>query len=240
MSQPLLRCEQLEVGYAGRAVLPPVDLEIRPGEFWALLGRNGSGKTTWFKTVLGLLPAVSGRVDLAPTTQLAYVAQRMTFDDLYPVSALDVVAMGRLRTGRMWRPWMTAEERDRVRDALESLNATSLAKRTFRSLSEGQKQRVLLARMVVSEAQIAFLDEPTAAMDAVAERRTMDLLDRLRVRYGMSVVVVTHHLEVIRRCADRVLFVDPDLPAVVAGTPGEVFASEPFLARYHDAYEAHV
>lgn len=240
MTAPLLRCENLEVGYAGRALLPPVDLEIRPGEFWALLGRNGSGKTTWFKTMLGLLPPVSGKVERAPGTQLAYVAQRMTFDDLYPVTAWDVVAMGRLRTGRMWRPWMTAEEQASVRDALEALNASALARQTFRSLSEGQKQRILMARMVVSQAQIAFLDEPTAAMDAVAERRTMDLLDRLRVRYGMSVLVVTHHLEVIRRCVDKVLFVDPDIPAVVAGTPAEVFAHEAFAARYRDAFEAHV
>ncbi len=230
--QVLLRCRSLRVGYQGRSLLPPIDLDLRQGQFWAVVGRNGSGKSTWFRTVLGLQRPVAGRTEiLRPETRLAYVAQRIRFDDLYPVDAYDVVAMGRMRGSRSVLPRFTGE-REAVWAALEAVGAQDVAHHNFRALSEGYKQRILLARMVASEADLAFLDEPTAAMDAVAEREAMALIHDLKERFQMAVVVVSHHLEVAKRYADQVLFLDPDAPAVVAGTPREVFTHPAFQVRY--------
>jgi zinc transport system ATP-binding protein len=237
VSAPLLRCEGLQVGYAGRAILPPFSLEVTAGQFWAVIGRNGAGKSTFFKTLLGLLPPVGGRLERAPGLKVAYIAQRMAFDDLYPVTAREVVAMGRAR-----RLWSTPGADPKVEQALARLEVAELADRTFRSLSEGQKQRVLLARMVASEAALAVLDEPTAAMDAIAERAAMALIDQLRRELHMAVLVVSHHLDEPRRRADRALFLDPDCERIVEGTTDQVFADPHFHHRYGDEFspaEAH-
>ena len=230
-TEPLLRCEALRVGYGGRALLPAIDLTIHAGEFWALVGRNGSGKSTWFKTALGLLPPVSGQVSWpSGEVPLSYLGQRLSFDDLYPVTALQVVAMARARGWSFLRP--LSGDSGPAREALAAVDAAALAGRTFRSLSEGQKQRVLIARMLAGGARVAFLDEPTAAMDAVAELEVMTLIDRLRRERGMAIVIVSHHLGVTRRFAERVLFVDDESDTVVTGATEAVFAHPAFAARY--------
>lgn len=200
----LLRCEGLLVGYGGKALLPAVDLEIASGEFWSVIGRNGSGKSTWFRTLLGLIPPVGGQV-VWPNgkVKLTYVAQRIRFDDLIPVSVEQVVAMG-LERGWSFlgpRPKMT----EKVADALEAVKADHLADRTFRSLSEGQKQRVLLARMVASGAQVALLDEPTAAMDAEGEH---EIFQRFRdLKKDRTAILITHRFGTVRM-ADRIVVID--------------------------------
>jgi zinc transport system ATP-binding protein len=226
----LLRCEGLQVGYGGRALLPPVDLEVRSGEFWAVVGRNGSGKTTFFKTLLGLNPAVGGAVRRpSALSHIAYLAQRMAFDDLYPVEVRDIVAHGTLRGWSFLRPSRDAQAVER---AMAAVGIADLAGRTFRSLSGGQRQRALFARMLASGASLALLDEPTVGMDAVAEQEVMGLLDQLRRDYGLTLIVVTHYLEVVRNHADRVLFLDPDGHHALVGATEEVLAHPAFVARY--------
>jgi zinc transport system ATP-binding protein len=218
----LLRCSALAVGYGNRALLPPIDLAIHAGEFWAVVGRNGSGKTTWLRTALGLLPPVRGRVIKEKNAlRLSYVPQRSAFDELYPVRARDVVRMGTERGWSFAKP--RAGEPDSVERALVEVDAKDLASRAFRSLSEGQKQRVLLARCVASDAEIAFLDEPTAAMDMIAERESLALLSALRKKHNMAIVVISHGLGLIREHADHALWMDRDSQSVVSGTIDEVF-----------------
>lgn len=224
----LLSCEGLVVGHGGRAVLPPVDLTIGPASLWAVVGRNGAGKTTWMRTVLGLLPPVAGAARLAPEARPAYVPQRAAFDPLYPLTAAEVVEGGLLR-GLWGLP--PRGGRARAAEALEAVDAGPLAPRPFRALSEGQKQRVLLARLLASGARLALLDEPTSAMDPVAEERTIDLLVRLRDAHGLAVVVITHRVEAVAPLADGVALLDPELPAAIAGPPESVLADPRFVAR---------
>lgn len=228
----VLRCEGLRVGYGGTPLLPPIDVEVRAGEFWAVVGRNGSGKSTWFRTLLGLQPPVGGRI-VWPSgdPRISYVPQRTGFDDLYPILARHVVAMGIDRGWSFLRPSLLRESPE-VGRALGAVGAGDLADRTFRSLSEGQKQRVLLARLVVSGARLVLLDEPTAAMDVVAEAESLRMLDELRRRYGMATIVVSHYLGVARDFADRVILLDRDEQEVVVGTPREVFEHSAFRSRY--------
>lgn len=238
MSDAPIRCVHLQVGYGTTALLPTIDIDIRPGEFLALIGRNGSGKTTLFKTMLGLLPPVAGEVARKPSVQIGYVRQRLAFDDLYPVTAREVVEMGAMRTAASLLPW--GQSPAAVAEALHEVGAAHLSAREFRTLSEGQKQRVLLARMIVGKPHLALLDEPTAAMDAVAEHEAMSLLDEIRRHHNMAMIVVSHHLPVARKWAERVLFVDAESRTVLIGSPDEVFNHEGFLSRYREAVEAGV
>ena len=102
----------------------------------------------------------------------------------------------------------------------------------FRRLSEGQKQRVLFARLAAARAELALLDEPTSAMDVVAECEAFKLLDGMRKKQRTTIVVVSHYLGVAREYADRVILMDRDTPAVVIGTADEVFSHELFRERY--------
>ncbi len=228
----LLRARDLQVGYGGVPLLPPLSLELRCGGFLAVVGRNGAGKTTLFRTLLDLLPPVAGEVERHDPS-VAYVPQRVAFDPLFPVSVREVVAMGLL--GIPGQGLSRAERRDRVQAAMDELEIAPLAPRRFRTLSEGQKQKVLMARVMAAGARLVFLDEPTAAMDAVAERETMDLLAHLQRKHGMALVVVNHHMQVALELADRVLFLDPGAPEPLLGPPEAVITHPAFEARYGKA-----
>jgi zinc transport system ATP-binding protein len=161
------------------------------------------------------------------------VPQRSDYDALWPVTARQVVEMGVERGASYLAPFAGRADVD---DALAAVDATTLAPHPFRALSEGQKQRVLLARVVASRAELALLDEPTAAMDAVAEREAFALLDVVRRRYGTTFVVVSHFLGVARELADHVLFLDRDASSAIVGSSAEVFAHPAFRARYEGAH----
>jgi zinc transport system ATP-binding protein len=230
----LLACRELRVGIAGRAILPPIDLTVGAGQFWAVVGRNGAGKTTWLRTLLGLLPPIRGRVVSARDVRVAYLPQRSTLDDLYPLLAREVVAMGAERGWSFASPFAGRRRRAAVERALSEVEASSLAEQPFRSLSEGQKQRVLFARLIAADAELAILDEPTSAMDKVAEREAFELIHELQARHGLAVLVVSHYLSIVREFADHALLLDGDAEQVVAGTPEQVFAHPIFRERYGD------
>jgi zinc transport system ATP-binding protein len=227
MADPLMSCRNLVVGYAGKGVLPRITLDLGRGEFWAVVGRNGSGKSTWFRTMLGLLPPVQGEM-LGRGARVAYVPQRNGFDELWPLTVTEVVSLALERGWSFLRPGA----RSGVAEALAEVGATDLAHRTFRSLSEGQKQRVLLARVVAARAEVVFLDEPTAAMDPVAEDEAIESLEELRTKLGVTIVVVSHSLHVAQQNADHVLFVDRIDQVVSVATAAELAAHPVFCRQY--------
>jgi zinc transport system ATP-binding protein len=229
----LLRCERLVIGHRGRPLLPPIDLTIRRGTTVAVLGRNGSGKSTLFKTLLGFLPAVQGEIRRPhPAPRLAYMPQASTLDPLVPVRARDVASWGALAGWNFLRSTAAAQLRHQADSALAAVQAEELSEAFVRDLSEGQKQRVLLARIMAARADLAFLDEPTAAMDAVAEQRTMTLLREQSHERGMSVVIITHLLGLVRRFADQVLYLDRDDGLAMFDRPDIIFAHPTFRRQY--------
>jgi zinc transport system ATP-binding protein len=232
-----LRCERLVVGHGGRALLPPCDLEIQRGKLTMVLGRNGAGKTTFFRTVLGLMPPVSGRVVRAPGVRVAYVGQALVLDRILPLRARDVVAWG-LLGGWDFLGRGNGESRATCQRALAEAGVAELAERNFHDLSEGQKQRVLLARMLASQPDVGFLDEPTAAMDAVAEEAATAHLAQLAHERGLAIVVITHVLGLASRLADEIVFLDRDDSVVVTGPPATVFA-HPSFRRQFGVLEVH-
>lgn len=232
-AEPVLRCERLVIGHRRTPILPPCDLQIsRPG-FVLIVGRNGSGKTTLLRTMLGLLPPIAGRVSRArPDVRVVYVAQSAGLDRTLPLRARDIVGWGTLVGWSFLRPRAGRRTRQICDEALAAAGASELADRPFRTLSEGQKQRVLLARMLAAAPDVAFLDEPTAAMDVVAEEQTMEMLAQVARQRNMAVVVISHVIGLGARFADQIVFLDRDDGVVLAGRPGEVFAAPSFRRQF--------
>lgn len=227
----LLSCERLVIGHRGRGLLPPIDLELPRGSFTCIIGRNGSGKSTFFRTLLGFIPPVSGRVSRPSRLRSAYVAQAIALDRILPLRARDVVAWGKLHGWGFARPAARADAEACAR-ALETVGAADLADRAFGELSEGQKQRVLLARMLASDPDLAMLDEPTSAMDVVAEEHTMEHLAAITRTRGMATLVISHVLGLAARHATHLAFFDREAAAVVVGAPADVLAHSAFQRRF--------
>jgi len=226
----LLRCTGLEVGYRGRGLLPPLDLEIGRGRLLLILGRNGAGKSTLVRTLLGLQAPVAGEVSWTPGTRRAYVPQSGAIDPDVPVRAAEVAGWGRLRGWSFLAPLPRRADRVARDRAMAALGVGDLGGRKLRDLSGGQVQRVLFARMLAGETDVAFLDEPTAAMDAAGERAVYVTLRELARDRGLAVVVVTHAVSAALGASDEVLLLDPH--RVVRGSPAEV-ADDP---AFHDLF----
>jgi manganese/zinc/iron transport system ATP- binding protein len=197
-----LHVEDLTVSYQGKPVLWDVDVDVPPGVMAAIVGPNGAGKSTFVKAVLGLVPPTAGHVRLfgRPYRErrraVGYVPQRSAVDWDFPTTALDVVQMGRYgHLGWFRRPGR--RERELAMDALDRVGMADLAERQISQLSGGQQQRVFLARALVQDADVYFLDEPMAGVDAPTERAIVDLLKDMRDA-GRTLVVVHHDLSTVR------------------------------------------
>ena len=223
----LLTLDDVSIGYDGRPVLAHVSLEVARGEFVALLGPNGAGKTTLFRGVLGLIPLLGGRVtwgfDRAARPP-GYVPQRETLDPIFPLTTFEVVLMGTYARVPPLRP-VGRDARRRAAERLEDVGLAGHAGRPFWSLSGGQKQRALIARALAAEPEVLLLDEPTAGVDPEAERAIMDLIARLNAERGLTVVLVSHHLRMVRGLAHAVVWVEDG--RVRKGRAEEILAEQP-------------
>ena len=228
----LLRAHALVVGFGRTPILPAVDFTVRRGELWGVVGRNGAGKTTLFRTLLGLHDAVGGVVERPPGVALGYVPQRHVIDPLVPARAADLIAEGAERGRSFLVPWLGADAKARVARAIAATNTESLLAKRYRDLSEGEKQRVLLARALAGAPDLLVLDEPTSAMDVVAEREATRVLERLRDELDLGVLLVSHHLGLVSQVADKLLFLDADDGVALAGSADEVLANPHFSRRY--------
>jgi ABC-type Mn2+/Zn2+ transport system ATPase subunit len=206
----LIRLERAVIGYRA-PLLPPLDLAVRAGTTLGVLGPNGGGKTTLLKSLLGLLPLISGRrvLPMGRAPRVGYVPQRDRLDMSWPLAVLDVVLMGRAHLlGPVKR--YSAKDRAAAREALSEIGIGDLADRHVHALSGGQHQKVLIARAIAAEPELLVLDEPTSSMDPAAERMLLDLVERLKEAHQLSVVLVTHQLTAIPGFATEVVLVDKD------------------------------
>ncbi|MBP9502274.1 MAG: metal ABC transporter ATP-binding protein [Candidatus Promineofilum sp.] len=224
----------LTVAYEEKPVLWDVDLQVPPGILMAIVGPNGAGKTTFIKSVLGLIKPVAGQMLIygKPYAQqrrlVGYVPQRGSVDWDFPTSVLDVVMMGRYGVlGWFRRPG--SEDRRRALEALEKVGMAQFAGRQISQLSGGQQQRTFLARALVQDAQIYFMDEPFQGVDATTERAIVDLLKELRAA-GKSVIVVHHDLQTVPEYFDWVMLINVN--RIAAGPVGVVFTEENLRRTY--------
>ncbi|MDK9698654.1 MAG: metal ABC transporter ATP-binding protein [bacterium] len=222
----------MSVMYHRKRVLWDIDLTIPDGKLAAIVGPNGAGKTTLIRAALGLLPLASGWVKFFgqpyPTVRkrIGYVPQRESVDWDFPATALDVVTMGTYgKLGWFKRPGKV--EKELALASLEKVGLTEFKDRQIGQLSGGQQQRVFLARALAQEADLYFMDEPFAAVDAATERSIVTLLQELR-NQGKTVIVVHHDLHTVKEYFDWVLLINLRL---LANGPVEETFTEANLRR---------
>jgi len=229
-----IEVEDLTMAYGEKPVLWDIDLHVPEGTLMAIVGPNGAGKTTLIKSILGLLKPAAGRVLIygRPYEEqrklVGYVPQRGSVDWDFPTSVLDVVMMGRYgKLGWFRRPGQ--KEKEMALEALEKVGMSKYAHRQISQLSGGQQQRTFLARALVQDAQVYFMDEPFQGVDATTERAIVALLKDLR-EAGKTVVVVHHDLQTVPEYFDWVTLLN--VRRIASGPVGKVFTDENLRLAY--------
>jgi len=217
---PALEISEVSFSFGGETVLSDVSLTVNTGDFVGIIGPNGGGKTTLLRIALGVLRPSHGTVRLlgeAPEKtriRAGYIPQETSSNKWFPISVIDVTLMGLLSRRSMFRPY-TRADRDKASAILTELNLSHLTSRSIGELSGGQRQKVLLARALVSEPSILFLDEPTASIDTRGQDEIYEHMLRIN-KAGTTVVLVTHNVGAVSSyirsvaCVNKSLFYHPD------------------------------
>ena len=234
-----IRASDLVVGYEGKSVLKDVNFWVRPGQILTLIGPNGSGKSTLLKSITRQLKTIAGQVYLAEGTMDAYtdaaLAKQMamvTTERISPelMTCRDVVATGRYPyTGRFGV--LGKEDEEKVQKALESLHALEVADRLFAKVSDGQRQRVMLARAICQEPKILILDEPTSYLDMHYKLEILQSIRNMVKEENLAVVMSLHELDLAQKVSDLVDCVDGETIAKI-GRPEEIFCGDTIACLY--------
>lgn len=219
----LLSCRSLCSGYEGKEVLHDLSFDINAGEYLCIVGKNGSGKSTLMKTILGLLPPVSGKVltgDGLNRNEIGYLPQQTVVQKDFPATVWEIVLSGcQGRCGL--RPFYTKEEKKLAADNIEKLGITSLTKCCYRELSGGQQQRVLLARALCATKKILLLDEPVSGLDPKVTAEMYQLIEKLN-QEGITMIMISHDLNAALTYASHILHIGD---TVFYGSKAEYLAS---------------
>ncbi len=219
-ANPILEAEDVTVVLGKHRILEEISFTIQPGEYVGIVGPNGGGKTTLLRAMLGLLPMNKGEIYVkgkkirssAAKKSIGYVPQHFTTSTFnFAMSVKEVVATG-LVSKKMFGP-LSKEDFKAIDEALEMVSASTLKDRMFSDLSGGQRQRVVIARAMVAHPSILFLDEPLSAVDLPSQKNFYETLAELNKKKKLTIVMVTHDLEMVTSQASRVLCLNRRLHA---------------------------
>ena len=240
--KPFFEARQLTYRYPrGPLAVRGVSLEVARASMTAVIGANGSGKSTLIRMLAGLLHPASGEILLDSTAleqwqprkrarEIAYM--RQVTSTAFPFPVVDIVLSG--RTPLVPRFHLeSAHDRERAMEALERTGAAHLAGRSFTALSAGERQMVILARALAQEPRLLLLDEPSASLDLKHRADLMRTLARLREQRGLSVIMITHDLQLTGSLFDRILAMRCG-EAAAEGPPSEVLRSSVLAQIYHE------
>jgi iron complex transport system ATP-binding protein len=235
----LIDIKNVSLHYGPRPIVKNVSLGVEQGEFFVIIGPNGAGKTSLLKALSGLHPLSSGDVEIRQKTiagysrkelarTLALVPQQINAD--FPFTVAETVLMGRYPHLGL----LSVEGRqdlELAEQAMELTEVSHLARRRLGQLSGGERQRVIIARAICQQSKILLLDEPTASLDPAHQLRIMDLMERLRQQEQLTIVMVSHDLNLASTYADRLLLLkDGEVERI--GTPRQVLTQEQLSKSY--------
>lgn len=242
MENIAVRVDDLTVAYDYKPVLWDIDLAIPEGVLMAIVGPNGAGKSTLIKAILGIIKPIAGSIGIygkpyEDQRQLvAYVPQKGSVDWDFPTTALDVVMMGTYGSlGWIKRPGKA--QKKAALEALEKVGMLAFKNRQISQLSGGQQQRIFLARALVQNASIYFMDEPFQGVDATTEKAIVNILKELR-KTGKTVVVVHHDLQTVPEYFDWVTFLN--VKKIATGPVSTIFNDDNLTKTYGINYKVSV
>ncbi len=216
MDRSLISCKGLEIGYRGNSVISGINFDVIAGEYLCIVGENGVGKSTFIKTVLNLIPALSGEIsfeDGLKPTDIGYLPQQTQLQKDFPASVLEVVVSGCLNKCGL-RPFYNKAERELAKNCAKKMGIENLLNKSYSKLSGGQQQRTLLARALCATNKVLLLDEPATGLDSEACADMYKLIRSL-CDEGITIIMITHDIKTAVDFADRVLYLS-DTAAVMS------------------------
>lgn len=207
MSQ--LICRNLTLGYDGKVIAENINFSAEKGDYICIVGENGSGKSTLMKSVLGLVPIISGEVltgDGLRPTKIGYLPQQSEVQSDFPATVKEIVLSGCLNhCSRHF--FYTKSDRKRATENIKRLSIQNLANKSYLELSGGQQQRVLLARALCATTEMLLLDEPTASLDPKATAELYDIIKKLNYEDKITVIMISHNIEDALKYATHILHI---------------------------------
>ena len=194
---PLIKCENVSIGYEGQTVVKDLNFAIEKGDYLCIVGENGSGKSTLVKSLLGLKSVEKGRItfgDGLRQNEIGYLPQQNDTQKDFPASVYEVVLSGRLNS-RGFHPFYTSGDKREAVEKMELLGIRDLERQCFRDLSGGQKQRVLLARALCATKSLLLLDEPVTGLDPIVTGEFYQLIRRINRDSGILMVILSRDVE---------------------------------------------
>ena len=219
-----LICQNLSVGYDGKAVLQDLSFEVSAGDYLCIVGENGSGKSTLMKTILGLQNPIGGKVltgDGLRKNEIGYLPQQTQVQKDFPASVREIVLSGCQGYCGI-RPFYSKSEKRLVEENIKKMQIENLSKRCYRELSGGQQQRVLLARALCATRKILLLDEPVSGLDPKVSAQMYELIEKLNREDGITVIMISHDIGAAIRYASHILHIGD---SVFFGTKNEYLQS---------------
>lgn len=218
-------CQNLTLGYDGRAILHDLSFSINAGDYFCIVGENGSGKSTLMKTLLHLQPPISGSIltgDGLKPDEIGYLPQQTLVQRDFPASVREIVLSGcQSRCGI--RPFYNKAEMALAKETIEKMKINHLAGRCYRELSGGQQQRVLLARALCATRKVLLLDEPVSGLDPKVTAEMYQLIGELNRRDKITIIMISHDITAAVRYASHILHIGQN---VFVGTKEEYLQSD--------------
>lgn len=206
-------CQDLAIGYDGKAIVQKLDLSINQGEYLCIVGANGAGKSTLVKTLIGLLQPVRGKIALGDgmsQEEIGYLPQQTETQKDFPASVREIVLSGcQNRCGL--RPFYNRKEKMRAEEMMRRLQITDLEKRCYRELSGGQQQRTLLARALCATKKLLLLDEPVSGLDPKATEEMYQLIRSINREEKITIVMISHDIQAAITYASHILYLGDTL-----------------------------
>lgn len=220
MGKTLIECGEVEFRADGKLLLGPISMRIEEGDYWGVVGPNGAGKSTLLRVLSGQLRPTAGRVKMGYVS-IGFMLQHHNYSEQLPFRVRDVVGFG-VVDARSFGVGLKSQKRKLVADAISRLGLESIQNRLYRELSGGEQRKVQFARLAAQGAKLDLLDEPTAGLDLDWQERVTELAARFHVNSGRTIVMVTHDVDRLPDCCNKVLLLKQGR-ALRSGGPSEVF-----------------
>ena len=202
-------CQNLAIGYDGKAILKDINFSINEGDYLCIIGENGSGKSTLMRTLLHLQQPVSGTIllgDGLQSNEIGYLPQQTAVQKDFPASVREIILSGcQNRCGL--RPFYNRAEKRQAAEMMEKLQITHLSNRCYRELSGGQQQRVLLARALCATKKILLLDEPVSGLDSKVTEEMYQIIETLNRKDNITIVMITHNINDSVKYASHIMHI---------------------------------